>query len=154
MLIDTLKALYRRDLARVGDEIELYQEESLLWRLAPGTSNRPGNLCLHIEGNLKHFIGAVLGSTGYVRQRDREFSDRDVPREALIRGIEETAAMIDRVLDTLGPENLAAEYPIAVFGEAMSTEYFLVHLSTHVNYHFGQINYHRRMLDRKDASRQ
>lgn len=42
---------------------------------------------------------------------------------------------------------LQQEYPILVFESKTSTEFFLIHLSTHLAYHLGQINYHRRLLD-------
>ena len=93
------------------------------------------------------YFGAVLGNTGYVRQRDLEFSLRDISRTILIEKIEATIKMVEQTLSSLTEEKLQEEYPILVFAEKTSSEYFLVHLATHLSYHLGQINYHRRLLD-------
>jgi hypothetical protein len=148
MLNETLKSLFNRDLNKLKMEIESYQKESSLWLVADGISNSAGNLCLHLIGNTNGFIGAQIGKTGYIRQRDLEFSLKDVPRAELIKKIEDTIVMVDSVLDTIPAEQFETLYPIEVFGYPMSTEYFLVHLATHLGYHLGQINYHRRLLDK------
>lgn len=148
MLNETLKSLFNRDLNKLKMEIESYQKESSLWLVADGISNSAGNLCLHLIGNTNGFIGAQIGKTGYIRQRDLEFSLKDVPRAELIKKIEDTIVMVDSVLDTITAEQFGTQYPIEVFGYPMTTEYFLVHLAAHLDYHLGQINYHRRLLDK------
>lgn len=147
MNIEILKSLFKRDLNTLKKEIETYQSEENLWMVTEGISNSGGNLCLHLIGNLNHFIGAELGKTGYIRQREHEFSAKHVPRTVLLSDIEETIATIDKTLENLEPEALDKEYPIQVFGEKTATGYFLTHLATHLAYHLGQVNYHRRLLD-------
>src|SRR3954466_12444947 len=139
MIQQTLKILFNRDLNKLKTELELYQTESNIWVATAGITNPAGNLCLHLIGNLNAFIGAVLGNTGYIRERDLEFSLKDIPKAELIKKVEDTRDMIDAVLDTLTPQQLEAEYPIVVFDKKTSTEYFLVHLATHLAYHLGQI---------------
>jgi uncharacterized damage-inducible protein DinB len=146
MLIATLKTLFNRDLKRLQTEIEQYQNEADLWKLGGEINNSAGNLCLHLLGNLNCYIGNELGKTGYVRNRDLEFSAKDVPRQELVQQLNDTMEMIQQTLDSLNEDDLAAEFPILVFDHKMSTEFFLVHLATHLNYHLGQINYHRRLL--------
>ena len=148
MLQEILKKLIIRDLEKLKTEIEAYHSESNIWLVPDGISNSAGNLCLHLVGNLNHFIGTVLGNTGYVRQRDLEFSLKDVPRTELVQKIEGTIAMIGEVMDKITDEQLAAEFPIVVFSKGDTTAYFLSHLATHLDYHLGQINYHRRLLDK------
>ena len=148
MLNETLKSLFNRDLNKLQVEIESYQKESNIWLVAEGISNSAGNLCLHLVGNINGFIGAQVGKTGYIRQRDLEFSLKDVPRVELIKKIEDTIVVVDSVLDTITAEQFETIYPIEVFGHPMTTEYFLVHLAMHLDYHLGQINYHRRLLDK------
>lgn len=148
MLIDTLKKLYTRDLDRLKQEIKLYEDEDKLWYVEEGISNTGGNLCLHLIGNLNTYIGAALGKSGYVRNRPAEFSLKDIPREKLLEKIGETKLVVIQTLDGLTEAELAAEYPVLVFEEKTSTEYLLVHLTTHLTYHLGQINYHRRLLDK------
>jgi len=148
MLNETLKSLFKRDLGKLKVEIESYQKESNIWLVADGIANSAGNLCLHLIGNTNWFIGAELGKTGYIRHRDLEFSLKDVPGAELIQKIEDTIVMVDSVLDTITAEQFGTQYPIEVFGYPMTTEYFLVHLAAHLDYHLGQINYHRRLLDK------
>lgn len=147
MIINSLKALYSRDLNKLKMEIEAYQNEENLWKTDKNISNSAGNLCLHLVGNLNHFIGAQLGNTGYIRDRELEFSLKNVSRTELITKVEATAAMIDSVLSQLSEQDLKNEYPLVVFESKMTTDYFLIHLIAHLDYHLGQINYHRRLLD-------
>ena len=147
MLIETLILLYKRDLARLKDEISAYRNESAMWKTDREIPNSGGNLCLHLIGNLNHFIGATIGNSGYARQRDLEFSSKDVPREELVARIEETSVVVENALRAVTPEQLREEFPLLVFAEKTSTEYMLAHLATHLSYHLGQINYHRRLLD-------
>ena len=146
MLTDILIELYERDLGRLKAEIEQYADEADLWKTSGEITNSGGNLTLHLTGNLKHFIGAVLGGSGFVRDRDAEFSSEGVSREKLISDIDATAQVLKSTLEKLTDETLAGIYPIEVFGEPMTTAFFLTHLATHFNYHLGQINYHRRLL--------
>ena len=146
MLRDILLKLYERDLGKLREEIEAYSDEADLWKVSGEILNSAGNLCLHLTGNLQHFFGAVLGQTGYVRNRDAEFADEHVPREQLLAGIDETLVVIKSTLSNLSDDDLANTYPLEVFGEPMTTGYFLTHLATHFNWHLGQINYHRRLL--------
>ena len=147
MLIATLKLLFERDLKRLKSEIESYKDEKNLWRTEMDIANSAGNLCLHLIGNLNSFIGAQLGRTNYIRYRELEFSSKDISRTELVKKIDETIAVVDKALDILTDDQMTNEYPILVFEQKTSTEYFLVHLATHLAYHLGQINYHRRLLD-------
>ncbi|MBX7054981.1 MAG: DinB family protein [Pyrinomonadaceae bacterium] len=146
MLIDVLAEIFERDLVKLRTEVEHYPHERDLWKVSGAIPNSAGNLTLHLVGNLKHFVGAVLGGFEYVRDRDLEFADADVPRDQLIAAIDETRVVVKTALGKLTPADLSAEYPINVFGHPMTTEFFIVHLATHLDYHLGQINYHRRLL--------
>jgi uncharacterized damage-inducible protein DinB len=146
MIIETLKTLYRRDLQKLKLEIEAYKSEQNIWLVEKNIANSAGNLCLHLVGNLNAFIGTELGKTGYVRHRDAEFSLKNVPRAELLSKVEDTIEMIETTLSQLREDQLNADYPIIVFDKTISTGYFLVHLATHLSYHLGQVNYHRRLL--------
>ena len=147
MLIEIVQSLFERDLNKLKTEIELYKDEKKLWVVEKNISNSAGNLCLHLVGNLNAYIGATLGSTGYVRHRDLEFSTKDVTQKELMEKIEATIGVVRQSLEGVTATQLAADYPIIVFKEKVTTGWFLVHLATHLNYHLGQINYHRRLLD-------
>ncbi|MEP6747191.1 MAG: DUF1572 family protein [Bacteroidota bacterium] len=147
MVIEILKAFYIRDLKKLRQEISLYRSEKTIWLTSKEIANSAGNLCLHLVGNLNTFIGTVMGNTGYVRHRDAEFSLKDVPKDELLKKIDDTIVVIEKTLAGKNDELLAKEYPVLVFEKKTSTGEMLIHLSTHLSYHLGQVNYHRRLLD-------
>lgn len=147
MIIETLQALFNRDLKRLKAEMESYQNEGQIWHIQKGIANSAGNLCLHLIGNLNAYIGAEFGKTGYIRNRALEFSQKDIPRAELVHKIEETIIVVNTALNSLSEEQLKMDFPILVFDTKTSTEFMLLHLTTHLAYHLGQINYHRRLLD-------
>lgn len=148
MLQEILIELYDRDLNKLKSEIELFADEADLWKTSGDITNSAGNLCQHLVGNLQHFIGATLGRSGYVRDRDSEFATKNSSKEDLLKEIDATLAVVRETISKLNNDDLAKTYPIEVFGEPITTGFFLTHLTTHFNYHLGQINYHRRLLAR------
>lgn len=147
MLTEDLLKLFVRDLNRLKSEISQYQDEANLWKVDGSISNSAGNLCLHLIGNLQTYFGSVYGNTGYVRNRDKEFSDKAVPRVQLMDMIAQTELMMQQVLPKISQEQLEEDYPMEVFDHSMKSAYYFVHLAVHLGYHLGQINYHRRLLD-------
>ena len=147
MMTDTLTGLFERDLQKLKTEIELYKAEENLWIVKEGIANSAGNLCLHLVGNLSHFIGATLGNTGYVRHREDEFSLKNIPRQDLVTNIDNCVLIVKTTLQKLTADDLEKEFPQKVFEKSINTEMMLMHLTTHLTYHLGQINYHRRLLD-------
>lgn len=145
MINAALVTLFCRDLAKLRVELESYKTEAQIWKVTGEIANSAGNLCLHLVGNLDTYIGATLGNTGYVRDRDAEFALKNIPRSELIQRIESTLTTIQRVVPALTNEQLKAEYPLLVLKEKTTTEYFLIHLAMHLSYHLGQVNYHRRL---------
>jgi uncharacterized damage-inducible protein DinB len=135
-----------RDLAKLKLEISSYKTEAAIWKLEGEIKNTAGNLCLHLCGNLQHYVGAVLGQSGYVRNRDAEFSARDLSQAALVTEIETTKQVIEKTLAALTAVVLEQPYPEVVLGKPTTTGFFLIHLAGHLNYHLGQINYHRRLI--------
>jgi uncharacterized damage-inducible protein DinB len=146
MLNEVLIQLYERDLKKVRAEIEQYENDADLWETADGISNSGGNLCLHITGGLQYLIGAVLGETGYVRDREAEFTEKSVPRDQLLARIDTTIDSVTSTLAKLTTADFEKPYPLDILGHPMTSEFFVTHLVGHVNYHLGQINYHRRIL--------
>ncbi|UII21697.1 DUF1572 family protein [Fulvivirga ligni] len=147
MIIETLKTLFSRDIQKLKYEIEQYQNEENLWLTDAQISNCAGNLCLHLLGNLNYYIGNGLAKTGYIRERDLEFSQKNVPRAELLQKIEAVQKVVNQGLDGLSMDDLKSDFPIQIWEKPTEMEYTLVHLLTHLSYHLGQINYHRRLLD-------
>lgn len=147
MVLANLIAFFERDLLKVQLEIELYEQEHLLWEICPGINNSAGNLVLHLVGNLNHFVGATLGNSGYVRQRDDEFALKNIPKEALMVMLKDTISVVTNTLQAMTPPDLDKDFPLEKHGQVVSNTHMLLHLLTHLNYHLGQINYHRRMIN-------
>lgn len=143
---DWTSLLLTRELSAFSRELELFQDEALIWATAPGISNSAGTLTLHVCGNLRYYVGTVLGNTGYVRNRDLEFSARDIPRSLLQANLARTAEVVRTVLADLPDQSLAADYPDVLGGPRMPTGLFLHQLSSHLAFHLGQAGYLRRVL--------
>jgi uncharacterized damage-inducible protein DinB len=146
MLLPAIAAILDRDLRALEREVRAYSDDRALWRTVPGISNVAGTLVLHLTGNLQHYLGARLGGTSYVRNRDAEFSRRDVPRSELLREIEAARAAVRAGVAGISDSQLAGEYPEGVGGSRVNTGEYLMHLTTHFAYHLGQIDYHRRIV--------
>lgn len=146
MTTDAMRRALIRDLGTLRRELEAYEREADLWARPTGIVNPGGVLARHLLGNVRHFIGAQLGGAGYVRDRDAEFNDRNVPRAVLISHIEDAARAVDQTLRTLPAARLAEPYPLEVGGTRPETGLFLQHLATHLAYHLGQVDYHRRLV--------
>ena len=139
--------LVTRDLDKLKMEITAFTDEENLWIAKEGVTNSAGNLCLHLLGNLNHFIGAVIGESGYERDRNAEFEDKHINRQELLTNIDATKQTVSFSLGIFDVSRLKTSYPINVFNEEMSYEYFLIHLIARLSYHLGQINYVRRILE-------
>ena len=144
-MIGHLQQLFVRDLNKLANEIGQFSEQDL-WKIKGGVKNSAGNLCLHLVGNLNTYIGKNLGNTGYIRNRDAEFNDKNHPKVQLLYSIEQTKRMVDEVLVKTSDTDLQKRYPEDVLGYEMTTGFFLIHLFGHLSYHLGQINYLRRVL--------
>lgn len=141
-----LMNLYVTDVKKVIAEVEQYKSDEDFWSVSEGISNSGGTLALHLIGNLKHYIGAVLGETGYVRTRDNEFSDRGVSREEIVGQLNEVVEILNKTFSGLSDEDLMKEYPEELGDQPQTTAAVIVYMLTHLNFHLGQINYHRRLL--------
>lgn len=141
-----LRLVLTRDLRALAREIAAYPDDAMLWQPIPGISNTGGTLALHLVGNLQHFVGTVLGGSSYVRNRDAEFARRDASRAELAAEIDRTIAAVDSTIATLDDARLALPYPVEVGGHRFTTGRFLTHLASHLAYHLGQVDYHRRAV--------
>ncbi len=146
MMLDHINKVLLKDLQAFREELRAYPNEADLWLCPPCLANSGGNLTLHVTGNLRHFIGAQLGGSGYVRDRDSEFSDVGITRAELEEKIDRACEEVADALGGLEEDRLNDEYPLELLGERMSTGMFLMRLASHLAYHLGQMNYHRRLV--------
>ena len=142
----TLANFYERDLNKIIDELSLFNNEEDLWKTTGSIKNSAGNLVLHLTGGLNYFIGTQLGHTGYVRNREAEFTTKNIERTVLISKVRELIQTIKAVLGSLSSEQLDGEYPILFDDDKRRVSYLLVQLLAHLNYHLGQVNYLRRSI--------
>lgn len=143
----TISEVIDRDLSIVIEELKKYNSEDNMWLNPDGINNPTGTLALHLAGNLQHFIGTVLGNSGYKRNRNLEFSRRDVSREELISELTNTRKVVKETLAKLTDSQLDENYPLLFPDKTVSMQFILIHLAGHLNYHLGQINYLRRLTE-------
>jgi hypothetical protein len=146
MTIQDINFIMQRDLDMLLQQLKSYTQESEMWQVVPGTTNSAGNLALHLCGNLRWFVGSVIGKSGYVRDREKEFADKNITLQKLENMIISCKHEVNDALKGMAPEELEKEFPHDVSGQKRSTGFLLLHLVSHFNYHLGQINYHRRMI--------
>ena len=146
MIPESLAALLARELRAVKRELDLYPDDASVWALIPGVPNSAGTLALHVAGNIQHFVGAVLGRSAYVRDRDAEFARRDVPRADLQAGLDAAIAVVEHTLGAAAEGAFAGAWPEPVAGRRVSATTVGLHLLAHLAYHLGQIDIHRRAV--------
>lgn len=146
MQMQTFLHFFQRDIDKLIAEIESFPSEESLWLTGGDVINPAGTLGLHMAGNLQHFFGAVMGGTGYVRNRDLEFSARGVPKREIVAGLETARKVVSDVLGNMKDAQLEEVFPSGHFGENRSTLHALLHLLLHLSYHLGQVNYLRRLV--------
>jgi len=141
-----LKTVMARELRALAREVQAYPDDASVWRTFPGIANSAGTLVLHLAGNIQYYLGTRLGGDRYVRDRQAEFARRDVPRRELLAEIDRAIAALERALPRVTDDVMAADYPEPVGGKTLRTGEFLLHLATHLSWHLGQLDYHRRMV--------
>src|SRR5438105_454639 len=144
-------ALLLRELAALRREVDAYPDDASIWAQPEALPNPAGSLVLHLCGNLRHFIGTRLGQSDYVRDRQREFSARELSRAELLREIDEAESVVRNVLPHLSDEQLEGVFPETLAGHSFSTADFIMHLCSHFAYHLGQVDYHRRIVTGNSA---
>ena len=110
------------------------------------------SLVLHLCGNLQHFVGARLGGSGYVRDREREFAARGLSRAELVAEIGRAREAVLLGLKDLPAASLEEPCLFVPNGMRIPTGLFLLHLATHLSFHIGQAGYLRRVVTGQAAS--
>lgn len=147
MHVDWFATILIRDLEGCKREIAAFSEEAAVWATPAGITNSSGTLALHLAGNIQHFVGAVLGASGYVRDRDREFAARGVPKAALLAELDAAIAAVRMAMGKDRLVDLDAPYPERVGGKIdVVTGDWLLSLAAHLAFHLGQMGYHRRLV--------
>ena len=146
MFNDWIAGVLVRDLKCLKRQLEAYADETEMWDTPNGVSNSAGNLAMHVAGNIQHFIGMQLGGSSYQRDREAEFASRHVPRAELLRLVDASIAAVQRALPAMDDEAMEKPYGLKIGDTTLTTGDFLLHLASHLTYHLGQIDYHRRVV--------
>ena len=143
-------ALFARDLTRLVRQLDAL-DDTRLWQVVPGVTNSAGNLMLHLNGNLREFVGRQLGGVPFVRERATEFGAKEVPRQEMTAALTELASVVPGVITRMPDARWEDTFPEQVLGEPLTNRHFVTHLYGHLNYHLGQIDYLRRVLTGEGA---
>ena len=138
-------AVFDRELGLLEEEIAAYRDDADLWTTIGAQKNAPATLAIHVVGGLNAMVGASLGNTGYIRDRDLEFSRRGVSRDDVIQMIRYCRDTIVPIIAGLDDDSLAGIHPgpVPPALKGITTQRFLMHLLWHVGWHRGHIYYHR-----------
>ena len=131
---------YFRHLAsRVERAVRSLPREKL-WVKPFSFGNSVGHLVLHLTGNLKHYVGAGMAGSSYVRDRAREFTDpTQYPPEEILKQFHEAVEMVVRTIDALDEQGLLAPAPDQ---SPIQTRFGLLMVcAAHLNNHIGQMSY-------------
>jgi Protein of unknown function (DUF1572) len=151
-LLEDFKVLYLREIATLERELDLYPDNASVWIELPGLPNPAGNLLLHLAGSLQHFFGATLGKTGYQRNREAEFTKRNVSRTDLKQELSNARQGVIAAFEHLTEDRLTDIFPVQFADAPFSIRLTLLQFLGHLAYHLGQIDYHRRVVTGNSAS--
>lgn len=146
MFIEHIHYTMVRELEGMKRELLAYQDEADIWRPVSGLPNPAGTIALHAAGCLQHFVGAQLGDSGFVRDREAEFSRRDVSVAEIAGELDQTIAALDATFADLAEAAMDRPFPQEIAGVRPTIGEYLVHLVSHLAYHLGQVDYHRRCV--------
>lgn len=119
------------------------------WRKAFPYGNSIGHLVLHVTGNLNYYIGARVAETGYVRDRDREFKEKEPPsKEEALRAFDGTIAMVVATIRKQTTADWGKAYTAEREPEAKNRFQIFVRCAGHAYHHVGQMVYLSRELAR------
>ena len=141
-----MSALFRRDIGKVAQQVRAFPNDDLLWKLLPGVTNSAGNLALHLEGNLREYIGRRMGGVAYTRERPLEFSTSGLTAAEVASRLEAVQQLVPPIVAGRSDAALDEIFPEKIGGTEVTARQFLIHTHSHLNYHLGQIDYLRRIL--------
>lgn len=149
MITTVLIDLYSREIERLKTEITAFEADELLWKQPDAQIPAAGNTCLFIAGTLQHFIGNMIGDSGYIRNKEAEMKARNLSRERLIEEVDNTKRVVVDTLEQVTKADLQKVFPTKEFEEDVTTEYYLIHLLKNLSFHIGQIAILRSLVSEK-----
>ena len=111
------------------------------WRNPYAYGNSVGHLVLHLTGNLSYYIGAQIAGSGYVRNRDREFTETSRPaKEDVLRAFDRAMQTVVETIRKQSESDWSAPYS----GERSKQKNrfaIMLNCAAHADHHVGQIIY-------------
>lgn len=136
-----LASEYEKTAAELHKWVDALSQERF-WRNPYGYGNSVGHLVLHLTGNLSYYIGARVAETGYIRNRDLEFTEqRRLPKEEVLRKFDETMAMVVTTIHKQTAEDWMAGYSAEREPQAKDRFTIFLRCASHAYHHVGQIIY-------------
>lgn len=130
------------ELAGKVKELAASLSEEQFWRKPFPFGNSFGHLVLHLTGNLNYYIGAEVAGTGYVRDRNREFTEpQHAPKEEVLRRFDEAVAVVVRTARAQSVEDWSKTYTALREDDAGNRFNIFLRCATHLHHHVGQMMY-------------
>jgi hypothetical protein len=127
--------------AKVQELAEPLSDEQF-WKKPFAFGNSFGHLVLHLTGNLNYYIGTGIAKTGYVRDRDREFSEAARPsKREVMKRFTETVAMVARTARAQSEADWAEKYTAVREEDGENRFNIFLRCATHLHLHVGQMIY-------------
>ena len=122
-------------------ELAMPMSETQFWTKPFPYGNSFGHLVLHLTGNLNYYIGAQIANTGYVRDREREFTQADPPsRDEALKGLDSAVGMVIETMHAQSSEDWSKAY--SAVGTSCSARLDIVlQCVAHMQHHIGQMVY-------------
>ena len=118
--------------------------EQEFWTNPYPYGNSMGHLVLHITGNLNYYIGAQLAATGYVRDREREFTENNPPSKAeTIDALATAIATVSVVLEQQVDKDWATPYTADGVDDVHDRFSIFLRCAVHFHHHIGHMSYVR-----------
>jgi len=137
---------YRNRAVELHTWVDPLSEEQF-WRKPFSHGNSVGHLVLHLTGNLSYYVGAQIAKTGYVRNRDLEFSEpRKLPKAEVLRKFDETIAMVIATIEKQTETDWTAPYSAEREPDSKNRVTLFLRCASHLYHHVGQIIYLSREL--------
>jgi hypothetical protein len=116
--------------------------EQQFWKNPYSYGNSVGHLVLHLTGNLSYYIGTQIAGTGYVRNRDLEFTEIRRPGKAdVLAKFDEAIAMVVATIERQTEEDWSKAYTAEREPQAKNRFTVVLRCAVHLYHHLGQINF-------------
>jgi hypothetical protein len=142
----TLANEYRTRAAELHKWVDPLSEQQF-WRNPYAYGNSPGHLVLHLTGNLSYYIGAQIAGTGYVRNRDLEFTESRKPaKNEVLQKFDQTMGMVIATIEKQSESDWLASFSGERDAVSKNRLTAFVRLASHLYHHIGQLIYLHREL--------